>query len=423
MADAESVPSSAVEPSSASSAGGAAAKAEHDSTLGFNVRREWPQEWDLLPALRGDADAPCLASPPRYLHSAFDISLTDGRGQKLVAKHAMEAGELVLLDTPIATADTFDTLVQVVTTRMRDDEEFRRIMLGMPADPGSEAAQAAMDRAPPPSVIKSILRRHHRDTDTPPIDGELPDGPPLEVGIWPLSSLVSYALRPNAVRICAGRIACYRLIRPVAAGDELRSNFLDPRLPKALRLDALRRRYGAEFDDPVDEADAPAEVLAKIQEAHSAATALSEPGTPEAAKAAFSKLLELTNQCEEAGIEDPAFTDVFRDFGVLAGQLGDASLCLQGLAKAIELVTQREPYNIMSCVFTQRMLHTACLANKTIDDDTRAGLKELAQKHSAAVYGPGPGVFEVLNAKSTRKLAILAEAARRPNAAKRARKQ
>lgn len=92
---------------------------------------------------------------------------------------------------------------------------------------------------------------------------------------------------------------------------------------------------------------------------------------------------------------------------MVAGQLGNQELCLQGLASALEFASAREPYSVVTCILSLRMVHMACLAHDEIDKETRDGLEELARKHLRMVYGPGQGVFEALNPRLSRELAAL----------------
>lgn len=289
----------------------------------YEVLRAWPAEWDLTPLLLSTASGLPEPGPLRYLHPALEVRTVPGRGRGVFATSSVEAGELLLLDSPLVTASTYNALLEAIDSRAQTDEPFRRALLSMCGDPADEATRAAVDIAPATALVRNIVRHNYHGVDASPKDGEVPEGPPSAVGLWPLGSLVNHSLSPNATRTFAGHCSCYRLIKPLQAGSEVLDNYLDLRLPHAVRQDLLRKNHGIEDEGP-DQWDAPAEVLAAIQADHASTISTCESGTKEAIQAGFMKLAELTNRCMDVGKKDPAFTDVFRDFALAAGQQGGA---------------------------------------------------------------------------------------------------
>jgi len=236
------------------------------------------------------------------------------------------------------------------------------------------------------------------------VDGELASGGVGVVGLWPLGSLINHSLRPNVARSFAGNANCYRTVRPLQTGDEVLDNYLDLRLPRALRQEMLRKNHGLTDEGP-DEFDAGLEVMAEIRSKHEDIKSEILAGTRQATQAGFRALAELTNLCVQTGKNDPAFADIFRDFAIAAGQLGDANYCLEGLAQGIECATSREPYSMISLVLALRMVHMACLAKDEVDAEAREGLEAVAREHFRMIYGPYPAAFDGLNKKLVRMLA------------------
>merc|ERR1712185_280106 len=107
-------------------------------------------------------------------------------------------------------------------------------------------------------------------------------------------------------------------------GDEVLDNYLDLRLPHHARQEMMRFHHGIDDEGP-DNFDAPANATKEIQTAHGKVKKLMKKGTIEASQAAFKQLAEISNRCDETGVTDPAFADVFKDFALVAGRLGDAS--------------------------------------------------------------------------------------------------
>lgn len=159
-------------------------------------------------------------------------------------------------------------------------------------------------------------------------------------------------------------------------------------------------------DEGPDAHDAPGEIVANIQATYESVIA-TNAGTLEATQTVFSQLVEITNQCCELGIMDPSFSDIFTNFALIAGQLGDAEMCLEGYAQALEFTMAREPFSVFSCIITMRMLRMACLADAKIDNETRNRLESLAREHFRMVYGAQPGIFENMNPELMQQLSEL----------------
>jgi len=355
---------------------------------------------------------PLQSEPARYLHADLEVRPLSGRGRGVIATRTIRAGELLLLDTPLATAESYEVLLEVLGTRSRDDEAFRRKVLSMCGDASDEAARAKVGQPPSKLLLRNIVRHNYHGVDPTPINGELLLGEPT-VGLWPLGSLVNHSLRPNVTRTFAGHCSCYRSIKPIAAGEEVLDNYLDLRLPRSMRQDMMRRNHGMDDEGP-DACDAAAASVEEVQAACKGAMAHQGEATQEVAQASFVVLAGVTNKIMEIGVQDPVFADVFRDFALLAGQLGDVDMSLQGLAQAIEFATAREPYSVISYVLALRMLHMACLAKGEVDAQTRGGVEALARKHFKLVFGPLPGAFEALNPKIVRQLAELSSPSSAP---------
>jgi len=362
--------------------------------LPYEVSRAWNQEWDLLKPLCGDALLPSTG-PVRYLHPALEIRLLDGKGRGVVATEELKPGELILLDSPILTAQSFEDLLGSAIDKCQECDEFRATFLSMCGDDVDAEARAKITEPPSGKLIRNIIRHNYHGVDWPPIDGAIFNKEPV-VGLWPLASLINTSLHPNVTRSCAGYAMCYRIIKPLHVGDEVLDNYLDLRLPHSLRRSMLQSNHGIGDEGP-DSFDAPSTAVTQIQEAHEKAKDLLTAGDQESAQTALMALAELSNRCCSHEVLDPAFHDTFRDFAITAGQLGDANMCLQGLAKAMEYATAREPFSVISYLLTLRMVHMACLAGEDIDMDTRKQLEKLAREHFSMVYGSIPGAFEALN--------------------------
>lgn len=390
--------------------------------LPYEVARAWPADWDLLPGLRGETDRPLPGDAPRYLHDALEVRAFPGRGRGVVALRDVEAGALLCLDSPLLTAGSYDELVSRLTERTLEDKTFRRQVLSMCGDPSDEAARANVDSPPSPPLLRNIVRHNYHGVEAPPVDGELPSGRPAVVGLWPLASLINHSLRPNLTRTFVGHCICARSIRSIKAGEEVLDNYLDLRLPAAMRQDLLRKNHGISDEGP-DDCDGPADAVAEARDAHTSILERFDLAKRKASQAAFKELAELTNRCDDLGVSDPSLAEVFKDFGIVAGRLGDVDLALQGLARAVELATARERYSVISCVLALRMLHVACLAGGDVDGALRGGLEAVARKHFRMVYGEWPGAFEAMNPQLAQRLAargpgpgLEGAAAKRPRA-------
>lgn len=361
----------------------------------YEIRREVPSEWQLLPLLKGDG-LQLSPGPARFLHASLNIQETPGKGRGIVAKEALACGDLVMLDTPMLTAPTYDELVQETIKKNREDIEFRKVFFSMCGDPEDEEVRKNVDKAPLPATTKNIIRHNYHGLDWAPVDGEIFDRGNL-VGLWPLGSLLNHSIRPNIARSFAGHTAVYRVIRPIASGEEVLDNYLDLRLPYEQRQEMMRLNHNMDDEGP-DAADAPAELIKEIKAAEDKASKeASLGGSKQKAMKGFKVLLKLTQKAMSIETRDPCFHDLFRNFGLCAGQLGDAELCIQGLAQALELTQSREPYSVLSSILSSRMLYMACLAADKIDEDTRKGIEKLAREHSGIIYGSEPGIFEALN--------------------------
>lgn len=375
--------------------------------LPYEISRTWPEDWDLLPLFKGSRTSPC-EGPARFLHPGVEVRLVPGRGRGIVATQSLEAGALVLLDSPLMTATGYEELFKAAHSKTGQDADFRRQLLSMCGDPGDEDARSDTERAPSEMLVRNIVRHNYHAIEQPPADGDIaaPSSPP--VGLWPLGSIVNHSLRPNVARSFAGHASCYRLIRPIAQGDEVLDNYLDLRLPHAMRQEMMRSNHGIDDEGP-DALDAPADAVKEIQASHAKSQKLLKKGSLKSSQAAFKDLADISNRIVEIGVADPCFTDIFRDFGIVVGRLGDADMSLDGFAKALEHATTREPFNVISCVLTLRMLHIACLAPEDVNSEIRQDLVELARKHYRIVYGPWPGLFEVLNPELAQTLSSLAQ--------------
>mmetsp|Transcript_15786 Transcript_15786/g.29144 ORF Transcript_15786/g.29144 Transcript_15786/m.29144 type:complete len:412 (-) Transcript_15786:71-1306(-) len=377
-------------------------------SLPYDVRREWPAEWEILPLLEGKGDSP-TPGPARYLHPGLEVRHVEGRGRGVVATQSIEAGTLLLLDTPIVTAPSHDELLEAILSRAKDDANFRRQLLSMQGDPSDEAARASPEAPLSASLVRNVLRHNYHAVERPPVDGELiSSSDNALVGLWPLGSIVNHALHPNVTRSFAGHAACYRLIRAINAGDEVLDNYLDLRLPHSQRQEMMRANHSMDDVGP-DAFDASASVVAKILAAYDKVGKKLEKKKVAVQQSALMQLAKISNACSDTGKNDPAFADIFKDFAILAGQLGDANMCLEGLAKAVEMATAREPFNVISYLLTLRMVHMACLAHSEIRGEIRDDLEALAREHFRMVFGSYPGAFEALNPQLTKQLASLKE--------------
>lgn len=376
-------------------------------TVPYEICRSWPDDWDLTPSFEQSAaissesfskgrcklEQLMLPHPARYLHPSVEIQMVPGRHRGIVALEPLQAGELLLVDSPLIIDSSFEALLQSVSSRATENLEFRRNVLSMCGDPEDEVARNILDVPPELDLLRNILRHNYHCVDLLPIDGALVESELTKTcGLWPLGSLINHSLQPNVARSFAGLSCCYRLIRPLRAGEEVLDNYLDLRFPMASRQEMLTKNHNMTDEGP-DAFDAPVEFVAKFQGDHES---MSKPNDLESAQSCFVKLAELTNSCPPDA-RDPAFSDVFRDFALIASELGDAEMSLNGFAQAIELATAREPFSLVSYLLAMRMVHVACLAREDVDGDTRRSLETLAREHFRMVYGPWPKAFEALN--------------------------
>lgn len=366
------------------------------------ILRAWPSEWEYLSLYRGAPDV-VLPLPSRFLHPALEVQTKQGRGRCLVTTAAVRAGDLLLADAPLAIAISEEMLVEEVCKRASEGNEcqnFRKLLLGFSGSSGSEGT-ASNGENMPKSLAEQIVRRNYCVVDHPTQDGQFPQGE-HPCGLWPVGALVNHGMRPNATRTFVGHILLYRSIKDLSAGEEVLVNYLDPRLPRAKRAELLQDAHSISDQGP-DGLDSPDAITEELAKHFQKAERLMKRGQLEDA---FKLLLKATNQCNECGIQDPAFTDAFRGFADVAGLLGGgASLQLEGLAMALEHATGREPYSEVSCQLSVKLLNAAM-------DELPASewrrIEDIAREHVRHVHGPEPRVFDALNPTLAQRLAALA---------------
>eukprot|EP00933_Yihiella_yeosuensis_P007043 TRINITY_DN111933_c0_g1_i1.p1 TRINITY_DN111933_c0_g1~~TRINITY_DN111933_c0_g1_i1.p1 ORF type:complete len:435 (+),score=88.63 TRINITY_DN111933_c0_g1_i1:43-1305(+) len=373
------------------------------------VLREVPGNWDIVALIKASKDDSCdkvFPKPSRFLHSSLKVEQRLGRGRCLVAEKKCEAGDLLLVDAPIATAASQVALQDLVCSRAAENADFRRLLFsfcGDEADDEEERGKAAeADGEVNAALVSRILNRNCTDLGSLPV--EMSTNPQAlnkaagRCGLWPLASIVNHSLRPNAVRSYVGEAVCLRLIRDLEPGNEVLENYLSPLLPRAKRVEILRAGPHGLKDEGPDELDAPPALLADARSLHDEASVLMFEGELEDA---FKRLTEGTNLCSECEQQDPAFTDVFTAFSKVAGVLGGgAPMQLEGMAMALELATGREAFSVTSCGLSAELLSFAWTQKKQgeeIEDEQITALEELAREHVAKVYGPESGLFEAIN--------------------------
>ncbi|CAE8692898.1 unnamed protein product, partial [Polarella glacialis] len=167
-------------------------------------------------------------------------------------------------------------------------------------------------------LVERIVRHNYHEVERPfgedsrTEEAEIPP----RCGLWPLAAVVNHSLSPNVTRSFLGHTACYRLVRDVAAGEELVDNYIDPRLPREERAMFLARVHGIRDEGP-DKFDAPEALFLQIQRR---LTAAQSSLVQEEAAEAWPALEAATVLCGQSGLLDPAFTDVLWALADLAGQ-------------------------------------------------------------------------------------------------------
>jgi len=305
----------------------------------------------------------------------------------------------VLVDAPLVVADTRRALLETTFERANQEaeEDFRELLLSLCGDRSDRGKRAmALDEGfVPAPLVERIIAHNYHVVEPPPIDGCVPESDTSVCGLWPLGSIVNHSLRPNVTRSFAGHANCYRLLRDVAAGEELFDNYLDPRLPRSERAAILAKVHFMDDEGP-DDCDAPAEFMAEIEQARSRVGELLQE---DRAGDAFQLLAEVSSRCRACGRRDPAFAEIFRAHADVAGQLqDDAHLRLRCLTTALEFATTREPFSTVSCMLAVELL--AATLEAVQPSDPAAGLEraeEVAREHFRGVYGAEEGTFEALN--------------------------
>lgn len=320
-----------------------------------------------------------------------------------MANLPLQKGELVLVDSPLALARSHDALIEELSSRSGQEDDFRRVLLSFCGAEShansdrtaSQDATSPQDRVPvPASIIRSVVSRNYHAIDAPPKDGEMPSDSPA-CGLFPLASLVNHSLNPNATRFFAGQAACYRLLRDLQPGDEVLDNYLNPCLSYHKRLEMLCTNHDMEDEGP-DGCDAPPELITAAQKAMQEAEELMGASKIEDA---FRLLADATSKASVCPKKDPALTDVYKAFADVAGCLkGGVSMQLEGLAMAFDMVTARERYSVASCALAAELLGVALsLSDEELPADQRDLALKTAQAHVRHVYGDDPDIFKILN--------------------------
>ncbi|CAE7509470.1 SMYD3 [Symbiodinium natans] len=274
--------------------------------------------------------------------------------------------------------------------------ELLSLVLGMCGDAtDTEARALARQRGRADrKLFERIVRHNHYEVEAAPRDGESQEDFP-ECGLWPLAAVVNHSLHPNVTRSFLGHQVFLRLVRDVAAGEELVDNYLDPRLPHEERVAFLGSVHGVDDEGP-DEFDADEEQFASIQERlHAAKCSVEAEVFPEAERA----LESATQLCRTSGVLDPAFTDVFWALADLAARSGNAMTRQDRLNDALRYATAREPHSTVSCQLAVCRAHAMAEARSqgsaTVQELRQA--ESAARRHFRGVYGPDAGIFEHLN--------------------------
>jgi len=389
-------------------------------------------DWDLVALFRKGSEA-ILPAPSCFLHSALEVRESTLRGRCVVAKEFCASGSLVLADAPLLVAPTYAQLLEDAWDRSADPA-FRQTLLGFSGDEGDDKAKAdaeAVDGAISKELVGRLLSRNFMEVESPPVDGQLTleispssaskdeeQGDELLItafGLWPLASLVNHASRPNATRFFVGHQVCYRLLEELQVGEEMVVNYLNPRLSHASRTGILAERHAiiAKEETQTDENDAPEDLISKVAGLREEADEhLQHDRLEEAMKC----LSQATNLVDECGVGDPVFTDAFVAFSKVAGCMGGGEkFKLEGLAMALEFLTAREPYSLLSCAVSSQLLTAALeggLPSEELED-----VERLAREHHAKVYGQEfPGFFEAMNPALALQLAARQPPAETPSA-------
>lgn len=319
----------------------------------------------------------------------------------------------MLADAPLCTKNTQQALVDEVVGLVKDNVELRHTILGLCGDKRDDGPRAKYDAdgtVPSTALVRHIVRHNNQLLGSPPIDGESSNTEAW--GIWPLAAVINHSLRPNVARFTVGHMVCYRLLKDVAQGEEVLSNYLDPLMSRVARVELLGV-HEIEDEGP-DDLDAPEEVLVdlekKVQEAEKA---MSESRPQDA----LGVLAEATSAICDSERKDPAFAVAFKAFAQVAGCLkGGATMQLEGLAMALEHVaSSREQASVVSCAMSAEIL---ALAVGELPKDDVEHIEVKARDHVRRVYGEAKGMFEALNPSLARRLGGAGESAEAPTDSK-----
>jgi len=380
------------------------------------VLRSWPATWDVCAVLKGPPDG-TFPEPSRFLHRNLAVQAARGKNGRCVrAIAACKMGELVLVDAPLLVAASRRKLVAAAAEEANSEagEDFRELLLSLCGDPDDRGkrAMASDDGFVEMPLVERIVAHNYHVVDRPPLDGLIAEEEAAgsvastECGLWPLASIINHSLHPNVARTFAGHATCYRLLRDVAAGEELLDNYLDPRLPRSERILILREVHGI-CDEGPDEFDAPEEVLVELNRGRARVQELLEDDRPEEALQSFADVVE---RVQDSGCQDPACAEMFRAFADMArASSGDCSaLQITYLAAALKNVTTREAFSSVSCLVACELLAAALdgLEQGSISTVAEvAAAAKVAREHCARVYGAEPGIFELLNPALSQRLA------------------
>lgn len=369
--------------------------------------REWPSHWNLVDVVQGGASA-IFPSPSRYLHPFCRLEIRDGRSRCLVAKQAIPAGELVLVDKPLALAKSQVALQEDTCKMASESHDFRKALLYHCGadDDEEERAKAAVGETLEVSaaLVARILRRNCRSLSVSPLEeaGEGEEGQDSShCAILPVASLANHSLRPNAVRVVIGHVVYLRLLQDLREGDEILENYLSPVLHRGTRTEILQAAHDMRDEGP-DEFDSPCATMAEVGSLLEKAGALLEE--EDKVEDAFKLLAEATNLCVTCENKDPAFAEAFSAFSKVAGCLGGGdTMHLEGAAMALEFANSRQPFSIVSCRLAFDLIEVQLGSLDKLDGAAKqselkelGALEDLVREHVAKVYGPEPGLFEAL---------------------------